>query len=118
MGRDFLVGAIAFGLFVVCPRMAGMMHVISGYSPASMMKTVLAGTVLSVPLLILMVTCFGKFGIWGALAICVATDFGAAVIMKGINPRAGVETLVIALFVILGVKVAPLVSGLFPWGNP
>ncbi len=118
MNRDLLVGAVAFGLFVVCPRMAGMMHVISGYSAGSMMKTVLVGTLFSVPLLVLMVMGFGRFGIWGALAICVATDFGAALVMKGINPRAGVETFVIALFVILGVKIAPVISGLFPLSKP
>lgn len=29
IGKKLLLGSLAFGLFVVCPRMAGMMHVIS-----------------------------------------------------------------------------------------
>lgn len=113
MGKELLLDSLAFGLFVVCPRMAGMMHVISGQESLSMMKTVLVGTLFSVPLLMLMVLVFGKFGVWGALAVCVLTDLGAALVMGSVSPRAGVETAVIALFVILGVKVAPLISRAF-----
>ena len=110
MNKELLLSSIAFGLFVVCPRMAGMMHIITGNTATSMMKTVLLGTAFSVPILILMVHAFGRFGIWGALSICVLTDFGAALFMSKINPRAGIETLVIALFVIIGVKLAPFIS--------
>ena len=35
----------------------------------------------------------------------------AAFAMRGISVKAGVETLIIALFVLLGVKVASMVSG-------
>lgn len=108
-----MVSSMAFGLFVVCPRMAGMMHIISSHSPVSVLWTVLAGAVVSVPLLLVMVFVFSKAGIWGALVFCIITDLGAAFFMKEISMRAGVETLVVALFVILGVKVAPIVSGYF-----
>ena len=117
MSKELLLSSMAFGLFVVCPRMAGMMHIITGNTTSSIMKTVLLGTALSVPILILMVNAFGKFGIWGALSICVLTDFGAAMFMGKINPRAGVETLVIALFVIIGVKIAPLISSFVTSGK-
>jgi hypothetical protein len=33
--------------------------------------------------------------------------------MKGISMKASLETLVIAVFVIIGVKAAPLISGFF-----
>ena len=33
--------------------------------------------------------------------------------MKEISFKAGIETLIIAIFVIIGVKIAPLISGLF-----
>ncbi|MDD4836520.1 MAG: hypothetical protein PHU72_05410 [Dethiosulfovibrio sp.] len=110
MGKELLLSSLAFGLFVVCPRMAGMMHVIAGQESLSMMKTVLVGTAFSVPLLMLMVMVFGRFGVWGALTVCVLTDFGAALIMGSVSAKAGVETAVIALFVIMGVKVAPFIS--------
>ncbi|MHC1588442.1 MAG: hypothetical protein ACXQS1_01340 [Methermicoccaceae archaeon] len=112
MSRELLLASVAFGLFIVCPRMAGMMHVIAGSTHVSMLATVLVGTLVSIPLLLIMVFAFGRAGIWGALAFCVLTDFGAALVMKDISMRAGVETLVIALFVIVGVRVAPLVSRL------
>ena len=112
MTKELLVAGMAFGLFVVCPRMAGMMHIINKYASASMLATVLLGVVISVPILLLMVWIFGRFGMWGALAVCVLTDFGSALIMKEISMKAGIETLIIAVFVIIGVKAAPLVSGL------
>lgn len=74
-----------------------------------MMKTVLLGTAFSVPLLMLMMLVFTRFGVWGALSICVLTDLGAALIMGSLSAEAGIETAVIAIFVIIGVKVAPLV---------
>lgn len=113
MTREMILTCFAFSLFVVCPRMAGMMYVISKNSSVSMLKTVLIGTLLSIPFLLLMVYVFGKFGVWGALVFCVLTDFAAAFTIKEISFTAGIETIVIALFVVLGVKVAPFISKLF-----
>jgi len=56
-------------------------------------------------------TCIHKYGLVASLALCVVTDFAAAFAMRAINVKAGVETLIIALFVIMGVKVASIVSG-------
>ncbi len=113
MEKELLYAASAFGLFVVCPRMAGMMHIISAHTSVSMLVTVVTGTLLSIPLLLIMVYLFGKFGLWGALIFCVLTDLGAAYVMKDVSFKAGIETFVIALFVILGVRVAPYISALF-----
>ena len=109
---ELLVTSAGFGLFIVCPRMAAMMHIIHKNTDSSMMLTVLLGMLFSIPIMLLMVFVFNKFGVWGALVLCVATDFGAALIMKDISVKAGLETLIVALFVILGVKIAPLISGL------
>jgi hypothetical protein len=92
--------------------MAGMMQVIAKHCQVSILATVLGGTLISIPILVVMVFMFGKFGLWGALLFCVLTDFGAACIMSEISFKAAIETCVIALFVILGVKVAPFVSKL------
>ena len=110
MSKELLIASLSFGLFVVCPRMAGMMHIINKHSNVSMLITVLLGVVVSIPILLLMVLVFSKFGVWGALSICVLTDLGAAFFMKEISMKAGFETLIIAVFVIIGVKVAPLIS--------
>jgi len=111
--RELLITSTAFGLFVVCPRMAGMVHIIAAHSPVSMLSMVLLGSLFSLPLLLLMVFVFEHFGVLGALAFCVVTDLGAAFVMKGISMKASLETLVIAVFVIIGVKAAPLISGFF-----
>ena len=39
------------------------------------------------------------------------TDVDAALVMKEINLKAGLEIFIIALFVVTGVKVASLISG-------
>ncbi|MEA1883610.1 MAG: hypothetical protein U9N62_03710 [Thermotogota bacterium] len=110
---ELLITSAGFGLFIVCPRMAAMMHIIHKNTNTSMFLTVLLGILFSIPIMLLMVAVFNKFGVWGALILCVATDFGAAFIMKEISIKAGVETFIVALFVIIGVKLAPLISGLF-----
>jgi hypothetical protein len=45
------------------------------------------------------------------LAFCVITDFADAFAMREIRMKAGVETLIIALFVLLSVKVPSIISG-------
>jgi len=110
MSKELLIAGVSFGLFVVCPRMAGMMHIINKHANVSILITVLMGVLISVPILLLMVFVFSKFGVWGALSICVLTDLGAAFFMKEISMKAGLETFIIAVFVIIGVKVAPFIS--------
>ena len=42
------------------------------------------------------------------------TDLGAALVMKQISFKAGLETLIIALFLTLGVKVASIILNCLP----
>ncbi len=111
--KENIIASLGFAFFVVCPRMAGMMHVISNYSGVSMLYTVLLGIVISAPLLLLMVYVFDKAGVWGALIFCVLTDFVSAMVMKGVSARAGIETFTIAVFVVIGVKITPYISRIF-----
>jgi hypothetical protein len=113
MPKDLWIASIGLALFIVCPRMAGMVHIIAKYSQVSLIWTAILGTIIAIPLVLVMVLVFGKFGVWGALAFCIMTDFGAAYFMKEISINAGIETLVIAIFVIIGVKMAPSITGLF-----
>ena len=110
MPRDLLISSVGLALFIVCPRMAGMVCVIAKHSQVSLVYTALFGSIVAIPLVIVMVLVFAKFGLWGALAFCVLTDLGAAFVIKEISIRAGIETFVIAMFVIIGVKVAPFVA--------
>jgi general stress protein CsbA len=67
--------------------MAGMTKVISEASDVNLVKVVVLGTVVALPLIV-------------------------AMALRAISVKAGVETLIIALFVIMGVKVASMVSGI------
>ncbi len=109
MFRDFLISGIGFAFFIICPRMAAMVYVIAKNSNVSLIYTTLFGSVVAMPLVVIMALVFVRFGLWGALAFCVLTDLCAALILKEISMEAGIETLVVALFVIMGVKVAPYV---------
>ncbi len=111
--KDLLLASVGLALFIVCPRMAGMVNVVSKHSQTSLVLVALFGTLVSIPLVVAMVLVFARFGVWGALAFCVLTDLGAALFMKEISLRAGTETLVIAVFVVIGVKVAPFITNLF-----
>ena len=88
-----------------------MTKVISDASNVSLVKVVVVGTAVSLPLIIAMALVFARYGLVAALAFCVITDFAAAFSMREISMKAGVETLIIALFVLLGVKVASMLSG-------
>jgi hypothetical protein len=112
MPKDLLISSIGLALFIVCPRMAGMVYVIAKNSPVSLVYTALIGTIVAIPFVVAMVLIFAKFGLWGALAFCILTDLGAAFVMKEISIRAGIETFVIAIFVIIGVKVAPFITNM------
>ncbi len=113
MPKGLLLASIGLALFIICPRMAGMVYVIARHSQVSLVYTALFGSILAIPLVVVMVLIFAKFGLWGALTFCVLTDLGAAFVMKDISIRAGIETLVIAVFVIIGVKVAPAITSVF-----
>jgi len=113
--NPFIVASVAFALFVVCPRMAGMMNVITGSTETDIFRVIFVGTLVSIPLLVGMVMAFKAYGIYGALAFNIGTDMLAVAFMKNISARAGFETLIIAAFVLLGVKVASALSNNLGW---
>ena len=112
--RSLLIVSIAFALFLVCPRMAGMVNVITEATQTNLISVSIIGTIISLPLIIAMVLLFKHYGLIAALAFCVLTDIGAALMMKQISLKAGLETFIIALFLILGVEVASTISGWLP----
>ncbi|QTA87009.1 hypothetical protein [Desulfonema magnum] len=113
MTREMFVAAMGLSFFIICPRMAGMVHIIAKNAQLPLIYTALYGSVIAIPMILVMVMVFGKLGVWGALAFCVMTDLLSALFMKSVSTRASIETLVIAVFVILGVKAAPYITGFF-----
>ena len=113
MTKELMISSIGLSLFIICPRMAGMVNVIAKHSQVSLIYVALLGSILAIPLIVAIVLIFANFGLWGALAFCIITDLGAAFMMKEINIGAGIETFIIAIFVLIGVKVAPYVTNIF-----
>ena len=109
--KELLIASVAFALFILCPRMAGMTKIISDAGDVNLIKVVIFGTIVALPLIVAMALIFARYGLVMALIFCVITDFAAAFAIREISMKAGVETLIIAFFVLVGVKVASIVSG-------
>jgi len=109
-----LVASAAFALFILCPRMAGMANVIADATKVNLILVAVIGTLISLPLIVLMVIIFRQYGLWAALAFAVFTDALAALTMGAISWKASFETFIIAVFVIVGVRVAALLSAKIP----
>ena len=106
--------SLAFALFIICPRMAGMVYAIVKSTNTNIIHVALIGTALSLPFVLAMVAIFQRYGILGALGFCVLTDLGAALLVGSLDIKAGVEVVVIAASLIAGVKIASVVSSAIP----
>jgi hypothetical protein len=112
--NPLVAAVIAFALFIVCPRMAGMTTIIAKASETNLILVAFIGTLISLPLIVAMVIIFKSWGLWAALAFAVFTDLLAALVMGAINWKASFETFIVALFVLAGVRVATLLSAWLP----
>jgi hypothetical protein len=68
--KELVISSIASGLFILCPRMAGMASVISEATDVSLWKTAMLGMLFAFPLVIGMVFIFAKWGLIPALVFC------------------------------------------------
>ena len=81
--NTLLIASVGFALFILCPWMAGMANVIAGATNSNLILVAIIGTLISLPLIVLMVIIFRHYGLWAALAFAVVTDVLAALtIMK------------------------------------
>ncbi|MEA3508711.1 MAG: hypothetical protein U9R40_07320 [Synergistota bacterium] len=102
--REMVIASLAFAFFVVCPRMAGMVGIIGKNTSLPLWKVTVFGTIASIPILALMAWVFPRWGVGGALVLCVITDMAAVFLMKDIGVGAAIQTAVVAIFVLLGIK--------------
>lgn len=109
-----ITASTAYAFFIVCPRMAGMTSIIAKATQVNLILVAVIGTLMAFPLIALMVVVFRQWGLWAALSLAVITDLLAALVIGNTGWKAGIETLVIAVFVLAGVKAASFVSGVFP----
>ncbi len=116
MNGNYILLAVAFAFFIMCPRMAGMCAVISKLSNTNPYVIVVFGGIIAIPLIALMIFLTIKFGVEAAILAAVATDLLAAIATGTFKLRYGIEIAVIALFIWIGValagKIAPVIEGL------
>lgn len=109
----YFVGSLSFAFFIVCPRMAAMTDLCHRYVACNLGVLVILGTLLSIPLLVIMVSILKSYGLMAAVGFAVATDLLAALIMGVISRKATIEILIISLFVVTGSRVASWLSARF-----
>jgi len=107
---DYFVVSLAFALFVVCPRMAGMCAVVSRVHGVNPFVVSVVGTFLSTPLVVLLVYLTTSFGVMWAVLFAALTDLLASLMMGVFSLKYAIEIIIISLFVWLGVYVAGKVS--------
>ena len=105
-----LIAALAFAFFILCPRMAGITSIIANATNVDLVKLAILGSLISIPFVVAMVLIYTKYGLLAALGFTVLTDLLSALVIKEISIKAGVETLIVALFVVIGVRIASFVS--------
>jgi hypothetical protein len=113
MSQDFFAYAVAsaaFAMFIVCPRMAAMTNICYRHVTGNLVVLVILGTLVSIPLLIIMVSLLTRWGFAAALGFAIVTELLAALIMGIISRKAAVEILIISLFVISGSRLASWIS--------
>ncbi|NPB00380.1 MAG: hypothetical protein GXO10_03300 [Crenarchaeota archaeon] len=111
---DIVTTSLAFALFIVCPRMAGMCAVISKIHQLNPYTISIIGTLLSTPLVILLLYITINYGITLAVIFAALTDIAASLIIGTLNIKYAVEILIISAFVWAGVytatKVSPIIT--------
>jgi len=113
MSQDFfayVLASAAFALFIVCPRMAAMTNICHRHVTCNLIVLVILGTLVSIPLLIIMVSILKRWGFAAALGFAIVTDLLSALILGAISRKAALEVLIISLFVISGSRLATWIT--------
>ena len=103
-----IAASLAFAFFILCPRMVGMAAVLSEVRDVNPYAIVTYGTILAIPLMLLMYIVLKNFGATWAIALAVATDVGAAIFMGIHSWKATAQLAIIAIFVWIGILVAKI----------
>lgn len=107
-----VVSSLAFSLYVTCPRMTAMIATqakIVGVNPFVMISL---GCVLGIPFFFMLFYTLQHFGVGAAVLMAAVLDVGAALLVGGLNLRAGIELGIITVFVYVGMRVAPYAAKL------
>ena len=110
--KTLLIASSAFGLYVICPRMSAMMVQQAKMKGLNLYAIIVLGALISIPLFVILSRILIRFGIGWAIIFAAVGDFAAAALLGAIDPRTGVELAIITVFVYIGIRLAPVISGL------
>jgi hypothetical protein len=82
---------------------------ISGLNPYLMISL---GCLLGIPLFIMLFFTLQHFGVGATVLLASALDVGAALLLGSLDLKAGIELVIITIFVYIGIRVAPIIAGL------
>jgi hypothetical protein len=108
----FLTASLAFGLYVICPRMSAMMVQQTKIRGLNLYTVIVLGALISIPLFVILSGILVRFGMGWAIIFAAVGDFAAAVLLGLIDLKSGIELAIITVFVYIGIRVAPLISRL------
>lgn len=110
VGTVLVVASVAFALYVTCPRMTAMIATqtkISGLNPYLMISL---GCIIGIPLFFVLFFVLQRYGAGATVLLAAALDVGAALLLGNLNIKAGIELVVITVFVYAGIRVAPTIA--------
>jgi len=90
--------------------MAAMTNICHRHVTCNLIVLVILGTLVSIPLLIIMVSILKRWGFAAALGFAIVTDLLSALILGAISRKAALEVLIISLFVISGSRLATWIT--------
>ncbi len=102
----YVVTIVAFGFFVVCPRLGAMTNLLEKNTDFPIYWLVIIGTFASIPLLMIMTWLIKQWGLMAGLGFAILTDLISAAILTSVSTKVAVETFIIAVFVVAGNKIA------------
>jgi len=104
-----LIASLAFGLYVICPRMSAMLV---QQAKLNINAVIVLGALISIPLFIILAKIVIKFGVAWAVVFAAIGDFAAAALLGTVDLKAGVELAIITVFVYVGIRLAPIIANL------
>jgi len=110
--KSALIASLAFGLYVICPRMSAMIVQQAKVKGLNLYAVIVLGALISIPLFVILSRITIRFGTGWAIIFAAVGDVAAAALLGVIDPRTGVELAIITVFVYIGIRLAPVISGL------
>jgi hypothetical protein len=94
-----LLAALAFGLYVICPRMSALIVQQTKTKGLNIYAVIVLGALVSIPLFLILSGILIGFGIEWAIIFAAVGDLAAVAILGLMDLKSGVELAIITAFV-------------------